>query len=160
WGTAAALVDLARVVTRSGDWRRAAGLFGEALSIYGDLGVRQGTAACLGGLAEGRYEADRPVGGVRLLGAAEAWGHQSGLPLTARDRRDLRGTIARVRGSAPVSAFRRAWADGRRLSLDAAASEASRLAASVVAEPALRSTAGLTPREREVVELIVEGLSN
>jgi DNA-binding NarL/FixJ family response regulator len=58
--------------------------------------------------------------------------------------------------------FAAAWAAGRELPLDQAIAEAHAVAREFTSEtpPARKTPGGLTPRELEVLRLIVEGLAN
>lgn len=160
WGIAAELCDLGRVTERAGDWQRAARLIGESLTIFGELGVRQPIAGCLEGLAAVLCAARRPSDAATLLGAAEALREDISSPLPARERQDVTHTLKQVRVALGGRAFASAVAAGRALSVEAATREGIRLARAPDVVAPSRSVDVLSARERQVVKLVAEGLSN
>jgi DNA-binding NarL/FixJ family response regulator len=101
-----------------------------------------------------------------LFGAAEALRDTLGHAFTLPERAAFERGANAARSAHGRAAFAAAEAAGRALSLDLALVEASRFLASVM-EPAREmdmtsavSASGLTPRELEVLRLLVAGRSN
>lgn len=162
YGAAFALTNLAKVARAQGDYPRANALFGEGLALWADYGDRRGIAGCLRGLASIAAMTGRLGQAARLGGAAEALYEAvgaSGRPHPAR----YEHAVAAVRARLGNAAFDAAWAEGRALSLMEAVSEAmtsnlaSAPAASVADEHLSTESCGLTPRELDVLRLLVEG---
>jgi non-specific serine/threonine protein kinase len=164
WGVAEALVYLSEVARERQDRARAMTLLIEALNTYRALGDRIGIGLGLIGVASLIDAAEEATRAARLVGAAEAIrdavGHR---PTPGEDPRqeDIWRTLRAALGE---QALHTAVAEGRSLSLDEAMAEAVALAPAVSATSVARrpppDTAGLTAREREVLCLLSEGLSN
>jgi predicted ATPase/DNA-binding CsgD family transcriptional regulator len=164
FATAEALAYLGETVRDRGDDARAAALLAEGLTAFRELGDPVGVGLCLIGLASVAGAVGQLTGAARLFGAAEAVydvvGHR---PTPGEDpRRERVAAALRARLDEPAVAA--AWAEGRALSLDQAIGDALALSATVATEtaPERRGPAvfGLTPKEREVLCLLAEGLSN
>jgi len=82
------------------------------------------------------------------------------LPPAERPR--LERAIAPARAQLPEPSFAAAWTAGRALAVDQAIAEALTVADDVASAraPDLTTRHGLTPREREVLDLVAEGRSN
>jgi DNA-binding CsgD family transcriptional regulator len=164
FGRAEALAYLGETARDRGDDARAAELLTQGLTAYRDLGDQVGVGLCLIGLASVAGGVDQVTPAARLFGAAEAIHESIGhRPTPGEDPRRERVAVAlRARLDEPEVAT--AWAEGRGLSLDQATSEALALAATVAtvvaAERRRPAAFGLTPKEREVLCLLAEGLSN
>jgi predicted ATPase/DNA-binding CsgD family transcriptional regulator len=148
---------------RRGDNHQAAGLERESLRIKRNLDDHMGIATCLEALAwVSATDGEGDRAGV-LLGAAEAIWRRIGMSLAPmpglwayREKAE-----ARAREDLDDRAFQDALAHGLGLTVD----QASRYALEEeVDEPQPRESnmeaAVLTPREREVCELVADGLSN
>ena len=101
----------------------------------------------------GRY-----VEAGRLLGAVATEREHLGYARFALDRPDVELTIRNIGSALGPPGFLAAWSDGTSLSLDDAVGYARRRRG-----PRGRPRSGwasLTPTERKVAELVVEGLSN
>jgi non-specific serine/threonine protein kinase len=168
WAAYQATWALGRVAYERNDRQRAAGLFTEALLLAQTLGARSSISVVLwdwAGLAADGGDGERAV---RLLGATAALRATMGLPAepTIDDRPGWARAVAMGQAQLGDAAFAEAWAAGRTLSVEQAIAEA--LAVRVVdAAPVPRAPhdttatpAGLTPREREVLRLLVEGQSD
>jgi len=105
------------------------------------------------------------VTAARLLGAADALCEEIGFSLYAQPLNAYRTCLATTRARLGDERFARAWEEGRRLSRDQAVSEALAVRMPLGdADAAGRSDpdpgAILTPREREVLRLVVQGRTN
>jgi DNA-binding CsgD family transcriptional regulator len=109
--------------------------------------VRRARASAALAADEGRY-----VGALRLVGGAEALSRRTGSEINEQFMSPLQPRLDRafeVVGSVAA----RLVAEGSRMSLD-------ELMAEAVAEPAAPERDPLSPREREVVQLVARGLTN
>jgi non-specific serine/threonine protein kinase len=167
WSIAFALSLLGRLAWLRGEHPRATQLQRESLALQREMDDRVGIADSLDVLAWVANAAGEPTRAARLFGAAAAVRERSGatsLPLwRAEHERNLAATRARL----GEEAFAAAWASGRSLTVEEAIEEALREAAPVpeAANPpeaasAPPATDPLSPREREVVALIAQGLTN
>jgi DNA-binding NarL/FixJ family response regulator len=73
---------------------------------------------------------------------------------------DHDSAVERVRAALGEQAFAAGWAAGRALSLEAAVAEALAESPAPDASASTKDAHGLTPRELEVLRLLVEGQSN
>jgi non-specific serine/threonine protein kinase len=163
-GIASALHKLGQVSRSTGDLATARARLAESLALQQELGNKQGIGECLAGLAATTAAAGDPERAARLFAASAALLEAIGVPLAPVDQvalhRDLEATRARL--GAP--AWEQAWAAGAALSTEDAIS----LALADDDPPA--GTAGptggeagpgrLSPRERQVSQLIAQGLTN
>jgi len=95
---------------------------------------------------------------TRVLAASDEARTALGYPRDAARQRAHEATVAALRTALGDAAFRRAWAEGTRLSLDEAVGYVRR-SRGTRRRPAT-GWESLTPTELEVVRLVVEGLSN
>jgi len=155
----APLHNLAYVVQHQGDETRAAALFRESLRLASELRITRQIVCGLAGVA-GTYAGSAPERAAQMFGAADAVRASAGLSLEPVDQADVERNIARARERLGDEAFRRAWGAGQAVPFE----EIVKTALATTGETAARTTGGtrngLTPREREVASLIVEGLSN
>jgi non-specific serine/threonine protein kinase len=161
FGTAITLINLARLALRRGDLTDAARLYAESLSLRWADGDKISVASCLRGLARTAVLARQFERGVRLFAAAEALRDAIGARET-RAAHQVAEALAVAQDALGEVAFAEAWADGRRLPLPEAVSEAMAIPD---ARPTLENdiAAGhhaLTPREVDVLTLLVAGRSN
>jgi non-specific serine/threonine protein kinase len=167
FGTALTLGYRGLVACDRGDHAGAAARFAASLPLWQEMGNRENQAEWLAGVATLAAARGEPEQAARLFGAAEALRDTLGHAFTLPERAAFeRGRNAARSAHGPV-AFAAAEAAGRALPLDLALREASRFIASVVVEPAPAtdpsnavSATGLTPRELDVLRLLVAGRSN
>jgi predicted ATPase/DNA-binding CsgD family transcriptional regulator len=158
WAIPFALQTLGAAACMLGDHETAAAHYGEALArrielgdLWGTAGILEGIAGMAGGLGN-RHEA------VALLGAAAAQRDRLGVD---RGPHWLRGKQVREAMQAQMteSAFPAAWDAGQALTYQQAIEQAQRVLAD--AQMSGDTSPGeLTPREREVLVLIIAGCSN
>jgi len=173
YGTGFALTNLGKVALVQGDLERAALSYGESLTLWRDEAERlkhsldqsfplRRIAGCLRGLGSAAAARGHTDTAATLFGVAEAVREGTGLP-HGQHRAFHHRTIAGLRRKLGMHDFDVAWQTGKTLALDAAVSLGLAVAShqeSDRAPRAQRSAArelGLTPRELEVVRLIVAG---
>jgi predicted ATPase/DNA-binding CsgD family transcriptional regulator len=152
-GIALGLQGLTHGAQLRGDATSARAHFVDALAAVRDAGMSGGEPSWLWAGAvlaadEGRFDA-----ALRLVGGAEAMGRIRGSGLEREVFRPLRPRLDRAFDAVEPGAARRLVAEGPKMSLEALVAEA-------VAEPGLVGDDRLSPREREVVELIGWGMTN
>jgi non-specific serine/threonine protein kinase len=165
-GTAITVFWLGEVARRRGDGPAAAKCYREALTLH----VATGQAWCVAGAFEGfawlAVETGAAETAARLWGAAVALRDTLGLPLPDPYMAAYDAAVARVRATLGTERFAAAWDDGRSRPMAEVVAEADGFAArmarsspSTIARVAVDAT-GLTPREVEVLRLLVEGKSD
>ncbi len=100
---------------------------------------------------------------ARPLGAAAALREEIGASANLPERAAYERAADAARSALGAEEFASAWAAGRALPLDRATAEARAVGDAAAAEPAGTAPAaahGLTPREAEVLRLLVEGRSD
>ena len=169
--TAAVSTELANDVRELRDANRAAALGGDGLVLCRQVEDQRGAAAALEGLAATSAAQGHATAAARLVAAAAQTREELGAPLPPGDRAGVERTLAEAREALGAAAFDRALASGKLLSADEIAAEALTLAAELAsrgtsAQPEMVrggetvSRFGLTPREQEVLLLLIEGHSN
>jgi predicted ATPase/DNA-binding CsgD family transcriptional regulator len=160
--TATALEALGTCAREQGDQRRAAQLFAESLVLVRDSRDPTSLVNNVKSLAAVAAATGRPEQAARLFGAAEALWEIQGIILPPAERPRLERAIAPARAQLPEPAFAAAWTAGRALTMDQAVVEALTVADDVASAraPDLTTRHGLTPREFEVLRLVVAGRSN
>ncbi len=157
---------LAAVASQQGDHDRAATLHTRALILSREIEYRMIAAACLEGLADVAVSRGRLARAARLLGAAAAHREALGLRMLPADCAAHEARIASLRAAWGSGRCDRAVAAGRAMTLEQAAANALEpaLPDPRVRGRGLRGAAGaratLTAREREVAELVAQGLTN
>jgi predicted ATPase/DNA-binding CsgD family transcriptional regulator len=143
-----------------GEYEPAVALLGESLTIECELKSKQGIHRTLQGfvhlaLARGEWRA-----AMRLNGVVEALGKQLGIVTVGPD---LPHALRPARGALGIAAAERSRNEGAAMTLEQAVAYAltrEEPAALRPARPLTADAARLTRREREVVALISQGLSN
>jgi predicted ATPase/DNA-binding CsgD family transcriptional regulator len=173
WGMALGLCDLAGLSMVQGDYTAARTSFEACLQQASAIGDKVLMASCLEGLAAAVVAQAGETGPVpELVWAAQLWGAAErvreviGAPIPPVQRAAYEHALARAHRQVNEQAFRAAWAEGRSMAPQQALAvrPAARSSAPVLPRaPSPRSgstPAGLTPREREVLRLLAEGLTN
>ncbi len=155
--TAWAVRNLGIVALRMGDHKQAAAFCRESLTLSREIGgiwqVEQGLMGIAGAAALRRqYEQ-----AARLFAAAEALRTFLGRHRSIADQADFDKRVASTRAGLEDTAFAAAWTRGTTMTLEEAVEAAL---APIESLPAGQHASLLTPREREVVALIAQGLSN
>ena len=163
WAIATTLGERAHTARLLGDLTLAARLFAESIAAAEEIGVARIVMGAVAGLAGVALARGQPERAVRLLGAVEAARETSGVgrishaPYAERIAADARARVGE-------SAFAAAWKQGRTLPFADALADALALASSAGEQPppvdSDVSGFGLTPRELDVLRLLVEGRSD
>jgi non-specific serine/threonine protein kinase len=159
WGSAEALGYAGWVARDAGDGARAVALLREAAALsrkHGDSRAVAQWLYLLATVAVADGHADRAA---RLLGTVEALREPTGAVLLSPGGADYQQTVANLRAALGEGAFAAARAAGRVLTIEQALDDAAGATAPAVVAPSPSPdlSAGLTPREREVLRLLVEG---
>lgn len=161
------LYNLGFIAQHTGDHREAIRLLRRSLSLCQELGVPAEVARELLALAGSLGVVGDTAGAARLFAAADACLKQSGALLDPDDLPEHERNIGFLRAALGSDRFDAAWAEGQAMALDEAAAFACTAADTALSpgpDPGIargRDTYdGLTRREREVAQLIAEGLSN
>jgi len=160
------LHNLGYVALHERDPRRAAACFSEALVVLHEDGIGRFLAHCLMGLAGVRNVLAQPEQAVRLAGAAARLVEGTTTAVCPVDRIEWDHHIAGLRARLGNAAFAAAWGAGWALPLDRALAEASAVqaaapdAVATSGPPDPAGAARLTPRELDVLRLLVSGSTN
>lgn len=165
-GVAWTQTNIGRIALDGGDYARALADLQLAVHLYYELDDRMGLAEAFAALAEVAFAGSDYGRAAALLGASEALRVDVEYPVPAIDQERYRLLMAETRSHGPA-AFDQSWARGQLLRLD----EAVALALDVTASEPLKAPDRdsrfehgafrlLTPREREVLQLLREGKSN
>jgi predicted ATPase/DNA-binding CsgD family transcriptional regulator/Tfp pilus assembly protein PilF len=158
WPQAACLTVMARLAAAEGRAADAEDLFHQALALHSEVGDKAGVVEALEGLAELSGEDGDLRRAVRLLAAAQLLREQLGYVVPPVDRHRHERVVSSLRERLSAEEFASSWNDGLGLAMERAVEYASRSRG-----PRRRPTVGwesLTPTEREVAELVAEGLTN
>jgi DNA-binding CsgD family transcriptional regulator len=163
---ASGLTALGHTMIDSGTLGRAVPLFVESLDLAHGRGNLGDVIDALEGLARVGAETGRAERSARLFGAAATLRDAVGVPRSPSDVTYFEPAMQVLRGALGEKNFAAATALGRNLTRDEAMAEAGALASEIAApvaggdagEPTILSC--LTRREREVLRLVAEGLSD
>ncbi len=158
WGIAQALGTVAAACCELGDLAEARRAYRETLDLWVACADGRGIAGTIAGIASIPAHSGDPNSAAFLLGAA--WNLRSalGIEFVAHHlyAEQVRAAVMEQRSSDPARAS--AFADGARLTLDEAIAAAGALLAPAATRPARPANLRLSPREREVLACIVEGM--
>jgi predicted ATPase/DNA-binding CsgD family transcriptional regulator len=162
---ASGLTTLGHIMLDAADPRRAAAFLAEGLGLAHERGNVGGVVDALEGFARLGTETGEVTEAARLFGATGALRDAVGVPYSPADIEYFAPTMERLRHALGEDGFAVAEAAGRDLSMEEAMAEAialdqTALAVKRVAEETADDRSGLTPREKDVLRLVVEGLSD
>jgi predicted ATPase/DNA-binding CsgD family transcriptional regulator len=146
------------------DLERAIPLIEDALARSYELRDKKCTPMSIEALARVAVKQGRVERAARLFGAAQGLRDAISVALYPAERADHERALAAVRAALSDQRFTRAWAEGQAMTLDRTTEYA--LASEDTGASAPRELLAhdqrtrLTPREREVVALIAQGLTN
>jgi predicted ATPase/DNA-binding CsgD family transcriptional regulator len=158
------LASMGPILAAAGEPESALAALNESLQLAWRVGPRWVIAAALEGIAVVAAGQRQERVAVELIGRAAALRTEIGVPVRPIGQAALERTRATTRGALGQDDFATAWARGQALSLPdaiAAATDvriaAPRRAAGVVGDQASHRPASLTPRELDVLRLLVAG---
>jgi predicted ATPase/DNA-binding CsgD family transcriptional regulator len=166
YGVACALLTLGWVATARRNIESAAACYADSLDLWEAMGTQEGVVDVFAAVAELAETTHYPEPAVRLFAAAEGLGESVGYVLPADERARYDRARGKLRATLGEEAFAAGWATGLALPSDLALAECRAVLAElrgsgpVSATATLPSAGGLTPREREVLRLVVAGRSN
>ena len=155
---------LGQVTQTRGDHVRAAECFRESFTHFVDAEDLGNAIRPLEGLAS-TLVTSQPDQAARLLGATAVMRDEDGWPRDPLEVPAFERTVELARTTLGEPAFDAAWDAGRHLSWDEVVDAVDTLAAALAAPgspsaPESHESHGLSPRELEVLRLLVEGRSN
>jgi DNA-binding CsgD family transcriptional regulator len=153
-----ALRELGLLARLDGQLETADDLVHRALALAAGAGMMPDVAQTLVAVAGVAAAEESWEESVRLFAAAEALTHQLGSALPSWDQPMADADLDRARTSLQPEAFGTAWAEGQALNVDEAVAYAQRGRGERKRPSA--GWASLTPMERQVVDLLAEGLRN
>lgn len=167
WGTAAARYYEGEIRLDRGEYAEAAMAYRASIAISWALGDPWTTGAGIGGVATIAALCDEPQIAARLFGAADTLCVAAGAFLPVLERDSYERIVTAARATPDTAAFNRAYDAGRVQALSDAVAEAQKIADRLVlgskdvqAEPIHTPAIHLTPRELDVLRLLVEGLGD
>lgn len=163
WGVASSLTALGLIEVDRGQLAEAGAVLGEAFDAWDRIGMREGLAAWIAVVAALAAKANQSESAVRLYGAEHAMRAAIGATQALPERARHEGTLGTLRRKLDEASFASAWSAGDALTPEEATAFARSLLAQPLANNAKRGgagPAGLTAREREVLRLLADGLSN
>jgi len=177
FGKAGILLGQGKIAVRRGNLTLGMNLLTQALYILRQMGSRRLMADVVDALASAAATDSRYIDAARLIGSTTTMreGHQIGI--THRSKTEINELLVDLHRQLGETGFAKAFDAGKRLSLELAVDEAIEIAQAIVAAEAERiarkraesgTTAGdvaavelgLTPREREVLNLLAQGMSD
>lgn len=166
WGLGDILRCLGDLARERGDHEQALTHYRESIALVKDHGDRHFLALALAGIAVVAATQRRGLPAVRLAAAAAGLRERIGVPVEGWQRAAYNRALDLARAELDPDAFAAAWESGLTLPLAKVIAEALAAAAppappgDLPSSPATGNSSGLTPREVEVLRLLVEGLSD
>lgn len=161
WYHGRVLSMLAIVAGRRGERERASRLFVAGLDSLRAYGATVEAIASLEDMARLAIDQGDARRAATLLGASTGLRDATAIAASIPDRAQLNADIDTVRGKLPVIDFDAAWMIGLAMSLDEVVAFATTAAGGEpLAVPDPPRGSALTPREREIADLVALGLSN
>jgi len=158
---ASLLSNLGFACLHLGDVERASHLFMESMIIHQVQQNQPGMIECLVGFAACAIEGGQPALGVQLLAAAVAISERPSVSIWKATQMEFDHYLDLARNRLTDAAFQVEQAAGQALSFDQAVEYAQQLQIRTKnIQQKGEKLEGLTPREREVAELIVQGKTN
>jgi len=177
FGKAGILLGQGKVAVRRGQLKPGLALLTQSLRILRQMGSRRLLADVVDALAAAAAHDKRFEAAARLIGSTSTMreGHQIGI--THRSRLEINELLTELHGELGEDGFQSVFESGKRQSLETAVDEAIMLAGAISEAEDLRlaqaqvesgvdagelaaEELGLTPREREVLVLLAQGMSD
>ncbi len=160
YGVAVGQLFLGRLIHSRGAATDAIAHFQESLSIAWDLEDRTLIARLLESLGGAIADIAQHQTAARFIASAALLREQIDHPVDADDRRDYDRIMAQLRGSMGEHAFGHAWNEGYSTPISAIIAEALEVTAIPESIKIVQNPERISPRESDVLRLLVEGSSN
>ena len=160
WGSAQVLAQLGVIARRNGDAARAEALLAESLDLLRRYGATIEAIACLEDVARVAARAASVASSRNDVRRDDRAPRHDRSDAESRDRALLDSDIDRVRSMLDARVFDEAWSLGLGLTLDEAVDVATSPSDKVVAARPVPRGSALTPREREIADLVALGMTN
>ena len=160
WGSAQVLAQLGVIARRNGDAARAEALLAESLDLLRRYGATIEAIACLEDVARVALEQHQWRRAATMFAATTGLRDTTAAKPNVSDRAQLDSDIDRVRSMLDARVFDEVWSLGLGLTLDEAVDVATSTSDNVVAAQPVPRGSALTPREREIADLVALGLTN
>jgi len=165
FGTAYALSTLAMQLIEAGEPVEACQLLRESIELNWKIGSHPQLAWCFGFLATAASDFERYEPAAYLRGAEEAFRIRTGALVPPVEREAHERSMSVLKAKLPAPEFDAAWAEGFSATPRMAVERALAMAIEMISDQAGRVPAGavrfgLTPRELEILQLLVDGKSN
>ena len=159
-GEARTFYGLGRVAQQNGDDLEALRLIREALTLHRSLGEHERMVDCIEGVATVVLNRGYLEHAVRLLATVTPLRGTAVAAATSAERREQERALAIARRTLTESEFKAAWDAGSALSLEQATAEALALTEDVPVITHAPAPFNLTRREREVLGLLCQHLTD
>lgn len=153
-GVSMGLSNLGHVALAEGDLAAARSAFSESQQLAAEVGNQYGGAICLSGLAGVAVRERDAETAARLIGAADAILERDGISMEPADLQSHLRAVAEAQAALGAAQFASAYAAGKRLTLQDAATLLDR---TDVVEAQSVAFEMLSARERQVAVLIARG---
>jgi DNA-binding NarL/FixJ family response regulator len=167
-GVAFTLLNLGKLLLSRNDIDRATAATREGLTLAAELGDRELIATGLERAATVAAAHDQRPRALRLLAAADALRERIGVPLAAAERAVTELALGASWTDRASPSLHAVWEAGRRYTIEEAVASAltaepeadDQAAKPASTRPSAAQQSGLTPREIDVLRLLVEGRSD
>jgi predicted ATPase/DNA-binding CsgD family transcriptional regulator len=149
---------LAQILYAMGNMREAEKLYVEAIRGWWNYGQLGGMARCIECLAFIAIAENRDKQAARWLGAAETVRKTSHAEMITNEQEEYQREMAILRGRMNVNDFTSSWSEGQALTFQQVIVEVEQLP--IASEAKIQTPNALTPRELDVLRLLVQGLSD
>jgi ATP/maltotriose-dependent transcriptional regulator MalT len=160
WYHGRALAMLGVVAHRRGDIDRARSLLVEGLTLLRAYGATVDAIGCVEDMARLAIDQGEPQRAATLLAAATGLRDATAAAASLPERGQRDADIDRVRSALPAAAFEAAWGAGIGMTLDQVTGFATSGRTDPASDRGRSGVDALTPREREIADLVALGLSN
>jgi len=160
YGVASTLLALGRIAAERGDVAMAANHYAESLTLWTEVRSQEGLADAVAATATLAVTCNQPDVAARLLGAASAVGDALGYVAPPKTQKRYERAAQAARVALGEGQYAIAWKTGRLISLKQAAVEAEAALTIVNTGVAPDRDSVFTPREQDVLRLLVEGRSD
>ena len=161
WGLGDTLRSLGDLAREQGNLEQASAYYRESVDVAREHGDPNFLAMALAGIAVIAAVQGRPQAAVRLFAAAAALRDKIGVPVEAWQQATYEQSLDLARSALAPDTFAHLWAEGHAQELeDMLAAALLEVTPLVDSPPQVSNPTRLTPREADVLRLLVEGMSD